>query len=89
MILKNLRREVRHEEDRENDHDNRCIYFHNRSLCTRFRWFYLQQSASDYHDRHSDNTRWIRFNLFGRLHFRHKKIAPFNALPSRCDSQGI
>ena len=32
------------------------------------------------------STRRIRFNLFGRFHSRHKEIAPFNALASRCDS---
>nr|DAW45614.1 MAG TPA: hypothetical protein [Caudoviricetes sp.] len=86
MILKNLRREVHHEENRENNHVCRCIYLCDRSVRTRFRRSDIQRSASDHHDRYSYSTRRIRFNLFGRLHFRHKKIAPIYALPSRCDS---
>ena len=37
MMFENLRREVRHEENRENNHVCRCIYLCDRSLRTRFR----------------------------------------------------
>lgn len=77
MKLKNLRGEVRHEEDRKNDHDDWCIYFHSLSMCNRFRRSDLQQSAFNYHDWHYHSTRRIRFNLFGRFHSRHKEIAPY------------
>nr|DAQ41999.1 MAG TPA: hypothetical protein [Caudoviricetes sp.] len=85
MILKNLRREVHHEENRENNHVCRCIYLCDRSVCTRFRRSDLQQSAFNYHDWHYHSTCRIWLNLLGRLHFRHKKIAPIYDLAIRCD----